>query len=229
VARGEVQAAKTALDQLPWPNTSLGASIRELEHELAREAERVDYLTRLEQDLDLRTAARSRQRAVILLGLGFAGLCFWSAYSEKPADPEQLVGVFWRILLIAFVGVAIFWRRLFSNLANRRLMAYMFATLIAIFLLRVAALYSQTSPIYIQSAEILVMGFGAFAIGVASSARLATIAALVYPASMLASAVTGSMFVAMITLGSAHALFFGAMAWLWRPATMRASLSNQRR
>ncbi|MEZ4461977.1 MAG: protein kinase, partial [bacterium] len=225
INREEVGSAKAALAQLPSPNDALARAIAELEQRLAEQAERMGYLERLEKDLDLRSGTRSRQRAVIIMGLGFVGLCVWHAWATRPGQPPtpiaDLVTSFWRIAVIAGIGVAFFWRKLMANVANRRLVGYFVSCLAAIFLLRLAAQSLDPPGLYIQMAEIVVYGLCSFAIGLSSSRALAFIGALGYSAAVLVTAYTGQMWVAMASLAVVHAVYFGAMAWLWRPSRTR--------
>ncbi len=227
LANDEAVAARMAMDQLLWPNDELRGSIEALESDLKERAERVDYLEAFERNLDLRTGTRARQRAVILMGIGFTLLCFWQVWTTRPGQPEsppaELLQVFWRVSIIAVIGVGLFWKKLTSNLANKRLVAFFASALGGILLLRFAAVYLDPPVLYIQAAEITVVGLTAFGMGAASSHRLGALGAFCYSASVIATALTGQMWVAMLTLGFAHMVFFGTMAWLWRPSRTRLS------
>ncbi len=223
----EVVGARVALEQLPWPNEELREAIEALEIDLKDRAERVDYLEAFESNLDLRTGTRGRQRAVILMGVGFTVLALWQVWTTRPGQPEDspaaLLQVFWRVSVIALIGVGLFWKKLVSNLANRRLVAFFGSALGGILLLRIGAVYLNPPVLYIQVAETLVVGLTAFGMGAATSGRLAVVGALSYGTAAILTAMSGHMWVAMLTLGIAHMVFFGTMAWLWRPSRTRQS------
>ncbi len=228
LSNDEAVGARAALEQLVWPNDELRSAIEALENDLKERAERVGYLEAFEKNLDLRTGTRSRQRAVILMGIGFSLLSFSQVWTTRPGQPEtppaELLQVFWRVSIIAVIGVGLFWKKLTSNLANRRLVAFFASALGGILLLRFAGFYLDPPVLYIQVAEITAVGLTAFGMGVASSHRLGAVGAFSYSAAVIATALTGQMWVAMLTLGLAHMCFFGTMAWLWRPSRTRVKV-----
>jgi serine/threonine protein kinase len=227
LAHDEAVGARAAFNQLFWPNDELQAMIESLEVELKDRAERVDYLEAFENNLDLRTGTRARQRAVILMGIAFTLLSLSQVWTTRPGQPEtppaELLQVFWKISAIALIGVGLFWKKLVSNLANKRLVAFFMSALGGILLLRFAGVYLNPPVLYIQVAETLVVGLTAFGMGTATSARLAVTGTLSYGISAVITAITGEMWVAMLSLGLAHICFFGTMAWLWRPSRTRLS------
>lgn len=224
LAREEIGGARAALEQLPTPNPVLLAEIDALDAELAARAERVDYLERFEQELDLKTGTRSRQRAVIVLGIGFAALCFWQSWQLRPGQPVSTTGdaliTFWRLALLGVIGIALFWRRLFANIANRRLLGFFGSALVFMLFARVAAYWLDASIIELQATEVCIIGMAAAAIGISSSRRLAVLA-LIYGVVVLVGAYAGQIWVMLFGLGVAHTVFFGATAWLWRPSLTR--------
>lgn len=211
---------------MQWPNDELRTAIADLEIDLEERAKRIDYLEAFESNLDLRKGTRSRQRAVIIMGIGFTLLGFWQVWTTRPGQPEtppaELLQVFWRVSLIALIGVGLFWKKLVSNLANKRLIAYFVSALGGILLLRFGGVFLNPPVLYIQVAETVVVGLTAFGMGAASNKYLAAVGGLVYSLSAMITAVTGHMWVAMLTLGLAHMCFFGTMAWVWRPSRTRA-------
>ncbi len=220
IARGEVVAARAALAQLSSPSPELAASVAALEGELAARAERVSYLERFERELDMRAGMRSRQRAVVVFGVAFTTLCLtqsWSLYQGAPeVGTDGLLSVFWRILLIAGVITAVFHRQLFRNVANRRLIALLWSSLIFLFVLRFGASHLGVSVQFEQLAETCVLGMNAAAIGINTSRRLVAVS-LGYGVAAMIGAYFGQMWIALLALGIQHILFFSTMAWLWRP------------
>jgi serine/threonine-protein kinase len=220
LARGEVGAGRAALAQLDAPRPDLAADLDALEARLAERAERVEELERFERDLDLNRGWRSRRRAVIAFGVAFTALCWtqaWAAYhGEVSTDTRELLSVFWRLPLIAGVGTLIFRKALFRNVANRRLVAFFWSSLLFVFVLRFGAMYVEVSPTFAQLAEICVFGMTGFAMGVNTS-RALTVASLGYGVAGMIGAWSGTLWASLLALGAQHALFFGLTAWLWRP------------
>ncbi len=220
LARDEVGGARAALAQLDAPDPALVAEVDALEVRLVERAERVDYLEQFERDLDLSQGMRSRQRAVLAFGVAFTMLCWtqaWSSYYGAPStDPRELLSVFWRLPLIAGIGTAVFHRALFRNVANRRLIAFFWSSLVFIFVLRFGAMHAGVSVPFEQLAETCVLGMTAFAIGVNTS-RVLMIASLGYGVAGAIGAWSGTLWVSLFALGIQHVFFFGLMAWVWRP------------
>lgn len=228
VAGGELSGARGALERLPSRNADLESLVAQLEKDLGERAARVDYLERFEKDLDLSTSARSRQLTVIIIGGCLVLLCFTSAWGSRPGQPgfalESWMTSYWRLLAAAALPCLLFWRKLTANVANRRLLTYFVAALVAVFVVRFSGVRLAVPQLHLVVVEVCIMGTAAAAVGIATSRRLAALASC-YAVAGIASALAGEMWVAYMSFGFAHLIFFGAMAWIWRP---RAA-SNLRR
>lgn len=227
IERRELGGARAALEQLPQPNPQLSDLVEALASELDAMAERVDYLERFERELGLRTATRSRQRAVAILGACFTVLVFLQAWSARPGQPEApleaWLHTYWRLLVIAGVGIALFWRKLFGNIANRRLIAFFLSALAGMLLLRIGAVQLRPPAMYLQVAEIAVIGMACFAVAAATSRRLMAVAGIAYSTAFVVGIVTAELWMTLTALASAHLIFFAMLVWVWRPSQTRTT------
>ncbi|MFT5358167.1 MAG: serine/threonine protein kinase [Polyangiales bacterium] len=220
VAGGELSSARGALERLPSPNAELEALVVQLDKELKARAARVDYLERFERELDLSTSARSRQKAVVLLGAFLVLLCFSSAWGSRPGQPgfdlNSWMTSYWRILGVAAIPWLLFWRKLTANVANRRLMTYFASSMVAVFVVRFSGVRLEVPQLHLVVVEVCIMGIAAAAIGIATSPRLAALSSC-YAVAGLVSTFSGEMWIAYISFGLAHLVFFSSMAVIWRP------------
>lgn len=219
IEREELGSARAALEQLPQPNAQLAQLVETLAKHLQERAQHVSYLEQFERDLDLRTGAGSRQKLVSLFGATLVILCLMSAWFSRPGQPPATYGDwmtgFWRMAAIAGLSIILLHKQLLSNIANRRLLAYFVSSLIGLFMIRFAATMIQPPQTFILISESCIAGMCAAAIGVSTNRKL-SLAAFGYAFAGLITAITQQLWIGYLAIGSAHALFFGYTAWLWR-------------
>ena len=127
---------------------------------------------------------------------------------------------YWRLLALTAAPCLLFWRKLTAKIANRRLLTYFGSAMVAVFVIRFAGVRLAVPQLYLLIVEVCIMGMAAAAIGIATNRRLAALSSC-YAVAGIASIFSGEMWAAYVGFGLAHLVFFGSMAWIWRPQDER--------
>ncbi len=218
--RRQLESAKACIDDLPQQAPQLRDRYRQLLDEQRSNREDVARLKAMEQELDVTTASSTRSILMVILGLIWTGTSLFGAFRYGPATtiPTSELGSYAisgvRNMLIAFVAVAAFHKKMFTNVANRRLVTFLLSFVTAVALLRGATWYTETGYFISRIGEFTLAGLLMVAIGLVSDLRIClfvllfvglAIFALIWPEYHLLAR--------PVAIGIT---FFG-FAWLWTP------------
>ena len=218
-------AARTCLAEMDEPPGELVDEMDALEARLASQKEELERLKKMEKQLDLKTAMTSRSIVVAVIGVlwTISTLLFIWAREEVGPFAEFTFAHFavtLRSVVIVVVPTLLFRKRLFSNVANRRLMLSLYGLIACLVVVRYAMWQLDATLIVAQSADTVLYGMFAIAIGLMSDNRIALLSLLFFAVVAL-----GVVWPALQLYFSAVAglLFCLSVAWFWRPGQRAAS------
>lgn len=194
-----------------------------LEGRLAEAREKVDKLEKMAASLDLRTAARSRSRLALLLGILWTiSTCYtaWRAGTTEPTNADLLVKNLYALLrsvVIVATGIFIFRKRIFANVANRRIIAVLLSTLGSMAILRLMFWLAGGDYVLAQGAEIVLYGFSLLVVGLISDLRICYLSAFFFIAAGLGVVYPEYQ---LWILAPSNLLVFSGVSWMWSPRQM---------
>ncbi len=142
--RGDIAAAREALERLSEADASLESRLRELISAADARAKRVARLEAMQRELDVTLGRQDRRRVFVGLGLVWAAVCVGLGVATRAAwfelGYEQLLAE--GVALVAVLFPFGYWRRkvLFQNRANRKLYGGLVFTAVAVELFWVVSL-----------------------------------------------------------------------------------------
>jgi serine/threonine-protein kinase len=208
------------------------ARVDALERELAAKRRKVDKLEKMADELDLRTAATSRSRLALMLGVLWTLSTSYAAYSVHHGPQvtndirieEHLITAIRSVLIVA-VSVFIFRKRIFANLANRRLIYILFSVMFTMIMMRTVFWLTNTPYVGAQAAEITLYGMACVVLGIVTDLRIVALSALFF-----VPAILGAVFpqYQLWILVPFNLLVFFGLAWVWSPGRMDRKLELKR-
>lgn len=226
-------AARATLAELPKAErTQLEPKVRALEEELEENRRKVNKLEKMADDLDLRTAATSRSRLAVLLGVLWSisnGYAAQTIHQVPPLPNSELLMTNFesaiRSILIVIVSVFLFRKRIFANLANRRMMYILFGVMASMVLMRGLFFVTEAPYISAHCAELTLYAFTIFVIGITVDLRICWLAlGFVLPALLGAWYPDRALW---ILLPFNLAVFLG-MGWIWSPKQMKKRITIEK-
>ncbi len=214
--------ALAAANQFLEPNPQVDAQVRQLAEQREAERREVAHLKNFQSALDLKKGASTRSLVALALGTFWA----WSSFHyqaqlragtiDNPILDHLMVTP--RTVGIAALAMIIFRKPLFSNIANRRLMFVLISGLLAVTCGRVVTYQLQTDIVTAQALEGFLWAFAATMTGVVSDWRIMIASAPFYVAVFLGIWMPSHQ---LDFVGVANALFFLALAFIWRPRAVK--------
>ncbi len=154
-----VETAEVLLDELAEPPLELVQRLTDARDQARATHLETERLRAIARDLDPAIAARSRMYLLSTLtvcALLLVVFITWRA-AEQPISPADTVLYSGFMVLLTATLTAIFHRRVWQTLFNRRMVAFIFCTMASLFIHRVAALYVGDSAPVILRNDIFVM------------------------------------------------------------------------
>ncbi|MGM0558767.1 MAG: hypothetical protein ACQEVA_20440, partial [Myxococcota bacterium] len=212
-------AARNCLAELDDPPDDLLDAIDALQAQLESERQELERLKRFEQQFDLQKAMTSRSIVAAAIGVLWSGATLILIFAGDGRPPEatfELSDFTWtvRSLLIVLVPTLVFRKRLFANMANRRLIFMAYLLMGWLFCIRYAMYELEASVLVAQSADTVLYGLATAAIGIMSDRRIVA-ASLVFVGSLFAG-IFWPVY-QLYFMAAAGLIFCLSLAWIWRP------------
>jgi serine/threonine-protein kinase len=215
--------ARNCFAELDDPPDDLVERTRELEERLEAEKQELERLKEFEQELDLKTGMTSRSIVVAIVGVLWTISTFLYIWAREDVGPHatftfEHFQTTLRSIAIVVVPTLIFRERLFSNIANRRLIYAAYGLMACLAVVRFAMWKLESTLIVAQSADSVLYGMLAITMGLMSDNRIALLSTLFF-----AVVVLGIFWPAyqLYFLAVAGLLFCLSVAWIWRPGQRR--------
>jgi eukaryotic-like serine/threonine-protein kinase len=220
IARGNVEAARALVAELPAPDPVLDAELADAIARRAAERERVDGLERMADDLDERVSWRARIGLFLVLSVAgsASGLLFVPIGGAPLLPLDNRGGVVSAALVAVVLSVFVYARRrqLLKNAANRRIVGLVYASAGAMMLNRTFALFERVTPALVTSRDLLLFAVSS-AIGALAIDRRLGWSTLVFVVGGATIVLWPDLFLPLFAGTTVAALVAVGLAWTLAP------------
>lgn len=215
-----LDGARAAISELPFPSPALSEELHSLEEELSQKEERFQRLQRMEAAFDLSKDSRARSLMALFLGIFWGFTSTYSALqynSELISHAERLQVHFiagLRNLVIVSIVMLIFRKSFFTNRVNRSFFFLLTGVLVTVAFVRWTTWYTGADMVLASAADLSLYTLGLFSAGLLTDRRISRLAIF-----YACAAVLGVFFPAHQAFleAAATVLTFTGIAFIWWP------------